>query len=340
MTAAERDSLTWYLDRIGKLPLLTPNEEAALAGRVAWGLRALEELAQATELSVEVLARHFRLKAQDRPDLEALRARRFPGERERVEAALRGLPKPLRPLVGQALEGARAWVELVERNLRLAVRFTAHRFGHGLEDEDVVQEANLGLARAVSRFDPRQGTRFSTYATWWIRQATSRSLATSSRAVRLPHDKHDALTKLYGTRTRLQGELGRDPTEEELAQALGLPLERLRELLVLEELPLSLDTPVGEEKDGLFGDLLPSARPGPEEAALRRLEEETLEKALAKLDERTRKALNLRFGLDGGGERTLEEVGRALGVSRERARQIVVAGLRCLAQSVGADWSP
>jgi RNA polymerase primary sigma factor len=138
----------------------------------------------------------------------------------------------------------------------------------------------------------------------------------------------------------LRGELGRDPTEEELAQALGLSPERLRELLALEELPLSLDTPVGEEKDGLFGDLLPSARPGPEEVALKRLEEEALEKALAKLDGRTRKALSLRFGLDGRGERTHEEVGRALGVSRERARQIVAAGLRRLAKALDADWTP
>lgn len=340
MTATEGNPLTWYLDQIGKPSLLSPEEEAALAGRVALGLQALEELAQATGLPPEVLARHFRLKAQDRPDLEAARSRRFPGERERVEDALRALPKPLRPLVQRALEGAEAWVELVERNLRLAARFAAHRFGHGLEDEDVVQEANLGLAQAASRFDPRQGTRFSTYAAWWIRQATSRGLATSSRAVRLPHNKHDALTKLHGTRRHLQGELGRDPTEEELAQALGLSLERLRELLALEDLPLSLDTPVGEEKDGLFGDLLPSAQPGPEEVALRRLEEEALEKALAKLDGRTREALSLRFGLDGEGERTLEEVGRALGVSRERARQIVAAGLRRLAQTVGADWVP
>ena len=340
MTATERNPLTWYLDQVGKPSLLTPDEEAALAGRVALGLRALGELAQATGLPAEVLARHFRLKAQDRPDLEAARACRFPGERERMEDALRTLPKPLRPLVQQALEGAKAWVELVERNLRLAARFAAHHFSHGLEDEDVVQEANLGLAQAASRFDPRQGTRFSTYATWWIRQATSRGLATSSRAVRLPHNKHDALTKLHGTRAHLQGELGRDPTEEELAQALGLPLERLRELLALEDLPLSLDAPVGEEKDGFFGDLLPSAGPGPEEVALKRLEEETLEKALAKLDGRTREALSLRFGLDGGGERTLEEVGRALGVSRERARQIVAAGLRRLAKALGAGQTP
>ncbi len=339
MTVTEKDPLTWYLDRIGKPPLLTPDEEAALAGRVALGLRALEELARATGLPAEVLARHFRLKAQDQPDLEALRARRFPGERERVEEALRALPKPLRPLVQRALEGAGAWVELVERNLRLAARFAAHRFGHGLEDEDVVQEANLGLAQAASRFDPRQGTRFSTYAAWWIRQATSRGLATSSRAVRLPHNKHDALTRLHGARARLRRELSRDPTEEELAQALGLSPERLRDLLALEDLPLSLDTPAGEEKDGLFGDLLPSAGPGPEEVALKRLEEEALERALAKLDGRTREALGLRFGLDGGGERTLEEVGRALGVSRERARQIVAAGLRHLAQTVGADQS-
>jgi RNA polymerase primary sigma factor len=340
MTATERDPLTWYLDRIGKPSLLTPDEEAALAGRVALGLRALEELAQATGLPTEVLARHFRLKAQDQPGLEALRARRFPGERERVEEALRVLPKPLRPLVQRALEGAEAWVELVERNLRLAARFAAHRFGRGLEEEDVVQEANLGLAQAASRFDPRQGTRFSTYAAWWIGQAASRGLATSSRAVRLPHNKHDDLTRLHTTRGRLRGELGRDPTEEELAQALGLSPERLRELLALEEPPLSLDTPVGEEKDGLFGDLLPSARPGPEEVALKRLEEEALERALAKLDGRTRKTLSLRFGLDGGGERTLEEVGRTLGVTRERARQIVAAGLRRLAKALDADWTP
>ncbi|WP_448377510.1 sigma-70 family RNA polymerase sigma factor [Fervidobacterium sp.] len=318
------DAVNWFLDRASARGRVTPEEEALLGYQVVRARRALEGLAAATGLPEDLILRYLKGRVTGEslpPEVEAP-----------VRQALSGLERRGRRLLEEALEGVRAWARLVEANLLLAAHFAQSLGGEGLSPEDLLQEANLGLMTAAWRFDPARGTRFSTYAYHWIRQALSRASANTGRAIRLPHHKVDALKRIRAARARLEQALGRPPTHEEVARELGEGwTEKLvAELASLDETPLSLDTPVGEEKDGFLGDLLAASTISPEEEALARWERARVAEALARLPKRVAKAVSLRYGLDDGVPRLLDEVGRVLGVSRERARQLVERGLSLL----------
>ena len=284
-------TLSPYLARVGEVDLLTPEQEVDLAKRALAGNIA-RELLEAADVT----------------------------PRRKVE------------LRSVAADGTRAADLLVRANLRLVVSMARRYRGRGLDLPDLIQEGNLGLIKAVERFDHTRGFRFSTYAAWWIRQAISRGLADRSRAVRLPIHAHETLVKLRWVELDLWQELEREPTEEELAARMGLKLSRLREIRGAAEDVTSLDAPAGEEGDATLGTLVPDARAiDPSQAAASNDARDMIHDALERLDERERFVLERRFGLLDGQVRTLDDVGRELGVTRERVRQIELRGLRKLA---------
>ncbi len=287
VTMLTGDPVRMYLKEIGKVPLLTAAEEVDLAMKIEAGVKATEELDEAYEKGIEL-------------------SRRDKRRLTRVEQV-----------------GIDAKQALIEANLRLVVSIAKRYVGRGMLFLDLIQEGNLGLIRAVEKFDYTKGYKFSTYATWWIRQAITRAIADQARTIRIPVHMVETINKLVRIQRQLLQKLGREPTPEEIGAEMDLPAERVREIQKISQEPVSLETPIGEEEDSQLGDFIEdeSAVVPPDAASFSMLQEQ-LSKVLDGLAERERKVISLRFGLEDGHPRTLEEVGREFGVTRERIRQI------------------
>ena len=287
VTMLTGDPVRMYLKEIGKVPLLTAAEEIDLAMKIEAGVAAGEQLEKADAGEIEL----------ERRDLRRL---------TRIEEV-----------------GFDAKQHLIEANLRLVVSIAKRYVGRGMLFLDLIQEGNLGLIRAVEKFDYRKGFKFSTYATWWIRQAITRAIADQARTIRIPVHMVETINKLVRIQRQLLQELGREPTPKEIGDVMGLPEERVREIQKISQEPVSLETPIGEEEDSQLGDFIEDdAAVVPPDAASFSMLQEQLGKVLDGLAERERKVISLRFGLEDGHPRTLEEVGREFGVTRERIRQI------------------
>jgi RNA polymerase primary sigma factor len=288
------DAVQHYLQEIGRVSLLTASEEIELAERMERGDAA-----------------HLRLNNAEEP--------RSPQLRLALEADIHS--------------GVEARRHLIQANLRLVVSIAKKYVGRGLSLLDLIQEGNIGLMRAVEKFDHRKGNRFSTYATWWIRQAVTRAIAEQGRTIRLPVHMSESVGQVKRAAEKLSQSLERQPTAEEIAIALGQPIDRIQRILEAARRPVSLETPVGDEGEHTLGDFLPDEElPNPTEFAAQQMLRHDLASALDSLSERERRIIDLRYGLIDGQRRTLEEVGRVLGMTRERARQIEAEALRRLRQ--------
>jgi RNA polymerase primary sigma factor len=275
------DPVRMYLKEIGRVPLLSMDEEKSLAMAIEAGELEAQKNGQAQSRTIE--------------------------------------------------QGFEAKRKLTEANLRLVVSIAKKYVGRGMLFLDLIQEGNLGLIRAVEKFDYRKGYKFSTYATWWIRQAITRALADQARTIRIPVHMVETINRLIKISRQLLQELGRDPTVEEIAHEMGLTPEKVREVIKISQEPISLETPIGEEEDSHLGDFIEDQEAiAPAEAASVMLLKEKMADVLKNLTERERKVLVLRFGLEDGHQRTLEEVGQEFGVTRERIRQIEAKALRKL----------
>ena len=289
------DPVRMYLKEIGKVDLLTPEQEVELAQQMGAGAAAKEQLAE-LEQSGEELPDEVRLE----------------------------LKKTIR-------KGERAKQQLAEANLRLVVSIAKRYVGRGMLFLDLIQEGNLGLIKAVEKFDYTKGYKFSTYATWWIRQAITRAIADQARTIRIPVHMVETINKVIRVNRQLLQELGHDPSPEETAEEMGMPVEKVREILKIAQEPVSLETPIGEEEDSHLGDFLPDEGVSePSEAASFTLLKEQLVEVMSTLTPREEKVLRLRFGIEDGRSRTLEEVGKEFNVTRERIRQIEAKALRKL----------
>jgi RNA polymerase primary sigma factor len=324
------DSVRLYLREIGQVPLLSPEKEKRLAREIVAGEHAKAVLAH---LPAE--------QQRELVDLDTLVAEAGPAA-EPADALIRVLwtaPEALEtPARGHCLHlqrvielGEKARREMAAANLRLVVSIAKRYRDRGLPLLDLIQEGSLGLLRAIEKFDVDKGYKFSTYATWWIKQALSRALADQSRLVRLPVHLGETLNRIQAARRQLTQSLGREPNDAELADMLSMTEEKLRELRRTAQDPVSLATPVGEEADSTLADFIPDPHAlDADDAAASGMLRDQIATALDQLTERERKVLELRYGLSDGQPRTLEEVGKAFGVTRERVRQIEVKALRKL----------
>ena len=296
------DPVRMYLKEIGKVPLLSAEEEIELAKNMEAGAVAKEKIA-------------------------ILKSR----EEKATEEELAEIKEEIKNLQKDLDAGDEAKKRLAEANLRLVVSIAKRYVGRGMLFLDLIQEGNLGLIKAVEKFDYRKGYKFSTYATWWIRQAITRAIADQARTIRIPVHMVETINKLIRVSRQLLQELGREPTPEEIAAEMNMPVERVREILKISQEPVSLETPIGEEEDSHLGDFIQDDNvPVPADAAAFTLLKEQLEEVLGTLTEREQKVLTLRFGLEDGRARTLEEVGKEFNVTRERIRQIEAKALRKL----------
>ena len=276
------DTVRMYLKEIGRVDLLTADDERRLAQAIVHGNEAAIQL--------------------DAGQFDAAETRR---------------------LLRTVHAGQRAKSELIQANLRLVVSIAKRYSGRGMQFLDLIQEGNLGLMRAVDKFDHTKGFKFSTYATWWIRQAITRSIADQARTIRIPVHMVESMNRVLRSQRQMHQELEREPTLDELADRCGLPPDRVREILRISQDPLSLDSPVGEEDDSNLADFIEDlSADAPADMATKRMLAQAVEIALADLTEREQEIVRMRFGLDDGQARTLEDVGREFGVTRERIRQI------------------
>ena len=289
------DPVRMYLKEIGKVSLLTPEEEVELARGISAGNEAHAQL-------------------------------------EEMEALEEEIPDDIRAALEKEINhGEDCKQRLAEANLRLVVSIAKRYVGRGMLFLDLIQEGNLGLIKAVEKFDFTKGYKFSTYATWWIRQAITRAIADQARTIRIPVHMVETINKVIRVSRQLLQELGHDPTPEEIAEEMNMPVEKVREILKIAQEPVSLETPIGEEEDSHLGDFIPDEDASePSEAASFTLLKEQLVEVLSTLTPREEKVLKLRFGIEDGRTRTLEEVGKEFHVTRERIRQIEAKALRKL----------
>lgn len=294
------DPVRMYLKEIGKVNLLTPEEEIELAQDMGAGDAAKEQMEEIERARRE--GEEIELSAEDEAELKRLVKR-----------------------------GEAAKQRLAEANLRLVVSIAKRYVGRGMLFLDLIQEGNLGLIKAVEKFDYTKGYKFSTYATWWIRQAITRAIADQARTIRIPVHMVETINKVIRVSRQLLQELGHDPTPEEIAEEMSMPVDKVREILKIAQEPVSLETPIGEEEDSHLGDFIPDEDASePSEAASFTLLKEQLVDVLSTLTPREEKVLKLRFGIEDGRTRTLEEVGKEFNVTRERIRQIEAKALRKL----------
>ncbi|HEX8099383.1 MAG TPA: RNA polymerase sigma factor RpoD [Actinomycetota bacterium] len=330
LKAPTNDPVRMYLKEIGKVPLLTAAQEVDLAMRIEGGEFAtdlLSTLDGQAKVDQKMLRRVIESVVRIREhQLDPEKRLRHEGiGRETISRAYR--PKSrgecLDFLKRVERDGQLAKKKLIEANLRLVVSIAKRYVGRGMLFLDLIQEGNLGLIRAVEKFDYSKGYKFSTYATWWIRQAITRAIADQARTIRIPVHMVETINKLVRVQRQLLQDLGREPLPEEIGKQMGVPAEKVREILKVSQEPVSLETPIGEEEDSHLGDFIEDAEAiVPIDAASFILLQEQLESVLHTLSEREKKVIQLRFGLLDGHPRTLEEVGREFGVTRERIRQI------------------
>ncbi|MGK7877442.1 MAG: RNA polymerase sigma factor RpoD [Xenococcaceae cyanobacterium] len=297
------DSIRIYLQEIGRIRLLRAEEEIELARKIA-DLLELERI---------------REQIGERLD-------RMPSDREWAKEVEMEWPEFQRRLY----IGRRAKDKMVQSNLRLVVSIAKKYMNRGLSFQDLIQEGSLGLIRAAEKFDHEKGYKFSTYATWWIRQAITRAIADQSRTIRLPVHLYETISRIKKTTKILSQEMGRKPTEEEIATRMEMTIEKLRFIAKSAQLPISLETPIGKEEDSRLGDFIEADGETPEDEVSKNLLREDLENVLDTLSPRERDVLRLRYGLDDGRMKTLEEIGQIFNVTRERIRQIEAKALRKL----------
>jgi RNA polymerase primary sigma factor len=284
-TGGTADTVRMYLKEIGRVDLLTVDDERSLAQAIEDGKQAAEKLDAAIGEQLE--------------------------------------PAEQRRLMRQVHQGERAKSELIQANLRLVVSIAKRYSGRGMQFLDLIQEGNLGLMRAVDKFDHTKGFKFSTYATWWIRQAITRSIADQARTIRIPVHMVESMNRVLRMQRQMHQELEREPTLDELADRCGMAPDKIREILRISQDPLSLDSPVGEEDDSNLADFIEDlSADAPADMATKRMLTQAVEEALGELSEREQEIVRMRFGLDDGQARTLEDVGKEFGVTRERIRQI------------------